>query len=417
MFEADVRQIRQPVPTHIRLMGYRYVELRRTLRGLNCSGVPLVAFDGLRYRRAGSEDDPGLFFFVPEMARTFGLSLETAVDLTLIGAVLLAFLCGLMGWIRITPAPLGRRLCLAGLVLLTIVILIAGDVYVMSAVPALACVPWTLYFSSREKLTLGAVVTYAGAGALSQVAGFFRGYAGTGLILFSLMIAFGVYRMKPRARAVLLLALLLAGVGTELFFDHLFVERSRFLGAEQDAIFGSTQVHVFWHSVYIGLGYVKNSDVPAYQDEVAFAKVRSLKPGVAPLSREYEQVLKSAVIDLAKRRPFLIVENVVVKTAVILLFCVAAANIGLYASKLAPKPLWLALGFWLAIAFNGLFGILVIPNPKYLLGLIAFAALYGMYSVEYAAERADIARRLGWMRRLLLLTPEPAGRRANLSQQ
>jgi hypothetical protein len=88
---------------------------------------------------------------------------------------------------------------------------------------------------------------------------------------------------------------------------------------------------------------------------------------------------------------------------VVSLFCMCAANVGLYAAKLAQKPTCLDLGFWLAIAFNGLYGILVLPNPKYLVGLIAFAALYGVYSIEHAAKPSGLHSRLRWIEKLVFM--------------
>src|SRR5512135_1048267 len=57
-----------PAP-YLRLMNYRLVELHRAAAGLECSGIPLVAFDQAGYSVAGFADDPGLYLFVPLIAR------------------------------------------------------------------------------------------------------------------------------------------------------------------------------------------------------------------------------------------------------------------------------------------------------------------------------------------------------------
>jgi hypothetical protein len=405
-FNADSQLLNQRPPTHLRLMSSRYVDLRRAVRGLNCSGVPLVAFDGLRYRRAGGEDDPGLYYFVPEFVRISHVSLAAAVDLTLIGTVLLATTVGLWGYILTVETTLGRRVGIVAFLLVTAIELIGGDVYVMNAAPAVACVPWILYFASRRKVTASAVVTFAVVGAASQMANFFRAYAAAGLVLFVIVTTVALCQMKPLGRTLLLAALLLAAACVQLGFTRLYRQRSTFLGQRRDAAFEPGQVHPFWHSVYIGLGYVRNSEVPAYKDEVAIAKVHFLRPSAIYLSTEYEQVLKHETLALVKRRPFLILENVVAKLAVVFFFCVCAANVGLYAAKLARKPIWFELAFWGAIAFNSMFGILVVPNPKYLLGAIAFAAQYGAYSIAYAAEQPQLRGKLAWIGRVVCAPPD-----------
>ena len=402
-FDTDMQFETQHAPTHLRLMPTRYVELRRAARGLSCSGVPLVAFDGLRYRPAAWTDDPGLFFFVPELARAIRVNLVTATDVLLIGVVLLASGFGLLGFLRTVETKLGRRVGIFAFVLLTIIELVAGDVYVMNAAAAIACVPWILYFVSHKKITAGMLVMFAMTGMLGETATLFRAHAGTGLLLFTLVVTVALYQVKPAARVLLITLLLLAAAGPELLIRELYARRNAFLEHQPRAMLEAGQGHPFWHSIYIGLSYVRNSDVPEYRDEVAIAKVRALRPDAAYLSTEYEQVLKREVFKLAKRRPFLIMANLFVKLVVVSLFCICAANVGLYAAKVAHKPTWLDLAFWLATAFNGLYGILVLPNPKYLVGLIAFAALYGVYSIEYAARRPGLQSRLGWIEKLAFM--------------
>jgi hypothetical protein len=402
-FEADIQFLKQHPPTHMRLMPSRYVELRRAARGLSCSGVALVAFDGLRYRPAAWTDDPGLYLFVPKVARVLSLGLATVTDGLLIGVALLASAFGLLGFLRTVETKLGRRIGVVAFLLLTIVELVAGDVYVMNVAPAIACVPWILYFVSRKRLTTGMLIMFAVTGILSETATLFRAHAGTGLLLFTLVVTAGLYQVKPAARILLVTLLLLSATGPELLLRELYARRNVFLEHQPGAMLESGQGHPFWHSIYIGLSYVRNSDVPEYRDEVAIAKVRALRPEAVYLSPEYEQVLKREIFKLAKRRPFLILANLFVKLVVVSLFCICAANLGLYAAKLAPKPVWSELAFWLAIAFNGMYGILVLPNPKYLVGLIAFAALYGVYSIEYAAEQPYLLIRLKWIENLVFM--------------
>ncbi len=387
-------------PTRLRLMGSRYVDLLRAARGLRCSGVPLVSFDGLGYRRGGGGDDPGLFYVVPELARVLHLGVATAVDITLIGIVLMGSGVGLYGFMRSARTTLGRRVGIIAFLLLTVLELVGGDVYVMNAAPAIAGVPWILYFASRRRVTGSVLITFVLLGIVSQAANFIRAYAGIGLALFAVLAVAGFYELRLAGKGMVLAAFLLAAVGAQMFVNGLYRQRSAFLGQQGDVLFEAKQIHPFWHSVYIGLGYVKNAEVPAYSDAVAATRVRLVRPNAPYLSMEYEDVLKQATLELAKRRPTLILENVMVKLAVVLGFCIGAANVGLYAAIVARKPFWLETAFWVSMAFNSLFGILVVPSPRYLLGLIAFATLYGVYSLEYAAQQPQLHGGLAWIERL-----------------
>jgi len=207
--------------------------------------------------------------------------------------------------------------------------------------------------------------------------------------------------MKPGRRLLPAAVLIAGGLGVHVFCQQLYLQRSEFLG-KHDAGHQSEHAHVFWHSIYIGMGYVKNSEIPAYRDEVAMAKVLLVQPTAAYGSSEYEKVLKKETLELARRRPFLILENILAKLAVVLFYCICASNVGLYAATISGKPMWFEVAFWGAIGFSSLFGILVVPKPHYVLGLIAFATLYGLYSIEHAAEQPQLRHKLGWMRRVTL---------------
>jgi hypothetical protein len=117
---------------------------------------------------------------VPEFARAIGVGLVTATDVLLIGVVLLASGFGLLGFLRTVETKLGRRVGIIAFLLLTIVELVAGDVYIMNAAPAIACVPWLPYFVSCNKITTGMLVMFAVTGILVQTATLFRAHAGTG---------------------------------------------------------------------------------------------------------------------------------------------------------------------------------------------------------------------------------------------
>src|SRR5207253_1207889 len=233
-YDSDIKFQNRNGPTFVRLMGIRYVDLRRAERGLSCSGVPLVGFDGLRYQRVAEADDPGIYYFVPALARSFDIPLERAIDLTLVGTIIVGSSIGLVGYLRTSKTIPGRRIGIIGFLLLSLVELIGGDVYIMNAAPAVAFVPWIIYFASKKRLTLGAFGVFALAGCASQVATFFRAHAGIALLLFALISLAGLYQMKPLDRALLATVLILGCVSVQLFCRDLYVQRRTFLG-EKDA--------------------------------------------------------------------------------------------------------------------------------------------------------------------------------------
>jgi len=51
-----------------------------------------------------------------------------------------------------------------------------------------------------------------------------------------------------------------------------------------------------------------------------------------------------------------------------------------------PKPRGMELAFWLAMVFAASPGIIVIPLPQYVLGMITFALFYWYYSISFYLE-------------------------------
>jgi hypothetical protein len=404
-YDADMEYLKKGSPTRLALMAARYVELRRSDRGLTCTGVPLVAFTGLNYGPAGWTDDPGLSLFVTEVAHLSGLSLAASADILVAATVLVCTVVGLIGFLCTVKTRLGRWVGIAAFVLLCVIQLLAGDVYALGVAPAVACVTWIILFSDRRKLTAGMLAAMAMTGLLAQTATEVRSQAGTGLLLFALVVIAGVYKLRLAGRILLIAVLLLGMAAVALPFRHLYALRDEFLRQQPRAMVASAPAHVVWHPIYLGLSYIKNSDVPAYNDVAANDRVQELRPGTVYCSPEYEAVLKGEVFAIFKRHPLLVFENVFLKLLVVGLICAAAANVGLYAATLTRKPFALEAAFWIAIGFSALPGILVIPKMHYTLGLMVYAALYGVYSVVYAGQDPKAQDRLRWLPRFLKQEP------------
>ena len=80
------------------LMDSRRDSLQQAFRGAENDAPPLVGLtDSGTYTAAGWPDDVGLSYFVPKISRIFGLSLESSVDLLLIGSTVAGLALGLLG--------------------------------------------------------------------------------------------------------------------------------------------------------------------------------------------------------------------------------------------------------------------------------------------------------------------------------
>jgi len=376
---------RQPA-TLFTLMPARYQQLRRALEGFQRTGVPLVAFDGNSYYGAGFSDDLGEYYLIPKLASFLDMRLPTAVDVFLGAILCVSFLVGFVGFIFLFRSGLSRTVALIGLLLLFRVSFREGDVYVVLSSTAVALVPWLLYFVKRGFVD-GWFVTFAsGAGLCAGFANLIRSHSGTGFMLFMAIAVLFALRCRWRSRILLIAVTAAACALPSLYFHTLRDRRDAYLNAMQPARPPIQEQHSFWHSVYIGFGFLGNEMVPAYSDEVAANKVAALSPGAHYLSVEYEEVLKNEVFSLIRHHFSFVVLTLAAKMGVICFALLLSANVGLLAAALYPKSWSIEVAFWAAIAFSSLFGLLVIPHPRYLLGFMAFATLYGVVSVDHALE-------------------------------
>jgi hypothetical protein len=142
--------------------------------------------------------------------------------------------------------------------------------------------------------------------------------------------------------------------------------------------------------VYIGLGFLENEYGIKYRDEVAVDKVRAISPGTVYLSKDYERILRNEVFKLIIGHPLFLAVTVSAKAGVIIFYLIISANLGLITLPFNTGRWPLKYSFWSAMAFNALFGILVVPDYRYLLGFMAIACLYGVMSIYQMMEHGNV---------------------------
>ncbi len=370
------------------MMPTRYWDLENALAGTVKTGVPLITLDGNILGPAGGTDDVGSYYLVPKLAMILGLSIRRSIDLFYTSLLGLGFLVGSAGFLRLFSTWRVRAIALTTMSLLTLIAYRVGDVYIFYFATAVISVPWMLLLARRAKIDFWFAPFLFLIGIFFGVADWVRSHSGTAALLFVGCLIF--YLSTTWRSKLVLLACLACGLTLpQLFFSRLVKQRDAFFAVRCPEYAGLASQHPLWHSVYIGLGYLKNEYGIRYDDNVAYDKVESIAMGTVFVSPRYESILKEQVILLAHQHPWFVIATLAAKAGVVLLILIFSANFGLIATALHPKPWLVESAFWLAMAFNSLFGILVYPLPQYLLGLVSFAALYGIASWGFALEMAS----------------------------
>ena len=378
-----------PPPTRIRVMSARYLDLMRAEAGFERANVLGLGFDDGRW--TPTTDDIGVYIIVPWLARGLGLPIKSAYDLFFGLVIVLSFVSGATGFMVLTGSLWPRMLGAAVLGILSLLAFRIGDVYIVLGMVPVALVPWVLLTTRRTAL-LPSITVGAISGAVAAASDFVRAGSGTSLLIFFTLVLALSKNIRPKVRLGVAAAVAICFAIVWAASTHVLAERQMFLRAHTQNESLLRFRHPFWHSVYIGFGYAKNDLVPAYRDEVGVARVCSESPTADYLSRDYERVLRNATAQLVRQHPGILVRNLVKKILVVALLVLICGNIGLIAFLLRPMAWSIDLPFCTAIAFNSLYGILVVPYTGYLFGLISYSALFGATSIVLRSENANSRR-------------------------
>lgn len=381
-------------PTYVNVMPTRYWDLENAAAGFQTTGVPLVALDGNAVGPAGGPDDLGSYYLIPRLSSLLQLSIRRTVDVFYLGVLSLAFLAGSWGSVMLFKCWSARAVALVGLSLLVILAYRIGDVYTFYFMSAVVAVPWTLVLARRTKQDFWLPAFLVIVGALISTADWVRSYSGTAALLFVCVVLVSYLAASRPYKVLLLVCLGLGLLLPQVFYGRSLARRDAFLAAYCPGYKTLGVRHPFWHSMYIGLGYLQNDYGIRWDDRVAYEKVRSIAPGIVFGSPEYEHILKQEVLGFVREHPQFVLLTLVSKAGVILLVVLFSANFGLIAAAKLPKPWPIEVAFWAAMVFDSMFGLLIYPLPQYLLGLISFSALYGIVSLGVAIESFVTPRRM-----------------------
>jgi hypothetical protein len=363
VYDGDASIMQRNPPTHFRLMSSRYVQMEQAARGYHCTGTVTIGFTGHNYVQGAVTDDPGMSWLIPTISSWSGFSLANTFDMVEFAIIASGLLIGFAGFWQLYPDWRARW--------------VGAGVYVFQTAPLIAGIPWVLHFGLRRKpflLNLSAALLAFVCSWCSLVR------IGTSLICLAFLITLFIVRRRVQNVFLSLVLVILACGPATIFKDYMIARRNTILAGLGETAPAVNQ-HTVWHSIYIGFAFVPNSEVPAYDDSVAMNKVRSLDPAVPYATPKYEAIVRWAVFDLARRRPMLVIGNLVAKLGLLIVL----ASILLFPSRrflFADKEiLWLDAGFVATIGMSAMNAILVIPHASYLLTFLCLTLLYSSVKV------------------------------------
>jgi hypothetical protein len=354
--------------------------------GYEKTGVPLVAFGGNTLKPAGVGDDIGLYYFIPKISHLLGISLDQSINVILISVILVSLSLGVIGSFLYFRRRAIQWLAVVELALLALVSYFVNGIYVILSSIVIAIVPLFLYFAGQRRISSKFIIFLIFAGLVIGITHHLRSHAGTGVLIFMTIILLTSIQIHWKQKSILILLLVVSVSAPMIYFDNIMKQRDIYL-AKNNAIYEPfTRGHVFWHSFYIGFGFLSNEYGIKYKDETGIEKVRSISPRTRYPSQAYEAIVRGEVFRLIKKHPLFVTQTIFAKLGIIMFYFLISSNVGLLAVALHRKTWQLETAFFSGMMFNSLFGIIVVPDYRYLMGFIAFATLYGIISIDDAVE-------------------------------
>ena len=334
-------------PTWFQFMGSRYESCVQIVNGTRVPGASPV-------------DNTAFLVVVPALSKALHLSVAGAYDL-LMGACLIG--STLIGALAIRKWDARLVLYFFSAVMLAA---LASDAYAFQAFPAITGLPWLIRFSGEwKRFAITAILVAFAAGICDLM----RYRAATPYLAMLAAMAF-VYFSKFRAVMLTMVVLLASYLPGALFYHHYPLS------------------HPMWHNIYIGLGWVHNSEVPEYLDEVGGHKVKSIDPSVVYCGPEYEAILRREVFRIAREKPWIIAVNVVGKlTTIVLMLALVLFPVRKNFRLKFPADIPIIV----AIALGMLPGLLVTPNFRYVLAGLCFALLFGIRAAFHGRVQESVA--------------------------
>lgn len=372
----------------MKIMECRQVELARTLEGLHHTETPLVSEYGGVFHAAGFTDDQGIYYFIPKIAHLLGVSSDLASTIFFSSLWICGFLIILFSLCLVFKNWAVRLTSAVGILLLLLLPSFQRDVYMANFFAVAAIVPLLFLWNHKKgstNLSLAAILALSGL--IIGYCEYIRCYSGMGVLLFAALWIFLNEKLKGKEKIVFSCILLVFVSIPYWHFKNLEYKRDEFLVKANPKYKNMSISHPLWHTVYIGLGHLKNKHGIEYSDSCALYAAEAVDKNVAYCSKEYDQILKRQFFKVVENDPFFIVKTILSKIYNLLQKILLFANLGLLFCFYVKPGMRFVLPFIAAALFYSIPGILALPADNYVLGLITIAAIFGIYMTGFGLEK------------------------------
>lgn len=354
--------------------------------------------DGIFPLENGCADEFGLYYFVPLVAKTFSISLESALWWWDCGLVSVGVIISLSGFWLLIQTNIEKVIACVGVLAVAGVSWIIGDVYIAPFFAA-SLLPW-LFVCLQREWHKRLLVYCALSGFMAAFSNSIRMYSGFALLLgvITALILFFKTIKKIRLPAG---CLMIGFLGYFLWFSSLIDVRNSYLDEEKISRGVYEQQHLFWHSTYLGFGFLTNPYGVYYGDSCAVEHAQKIDPAIVYPSTKYNELLRKMTFQFCCEHPHFVMRTLFAKAGVLLYYLLICANIGLLLAFFYRKPWYVDSSYGVILAFSALPSLLTIPIAPYLTGFFTMATFYGIHSIVWALQQGLLKDMRLFLKRLL----------------
>ena len=290
------------------IMPSRISELINAMGGLDTTGVLLIGKNQFsQLYPVGYTDDLGSYMLIPPLARFINWDVISTAYFIYTAVIILSAITWLAGVKKLFDlhALSVPKLAIIFSLILFVIIAIRSDIYVFNAV-SISFIPWAYVWINKSRQIKPLMFLYIlFIGIVIGGSQYFRANSGTTFTIFLFVQSF--LRLKTKQYKNILTVWIIFTLGyiaPKILVQQLIMERNTFLISNNisspDNLLGG---HPFWHTAYIGLGYIPNPYQLKYDDGIAIEKVKSIAPQARFCSPLYESILKEAYFNFIAQYP------------------------------------------------------------------------------------------------------------------
>ena len=325
-------------------------------------------------------DDLGLFMYVPLISSLVSVDPLVGTKIFIFAVTALFFIVTGGSLFFLSRTMLGYGVVACGLYRLMAPLKQLSDVYIAYMVPFLS-IPLLLLVLEKKHKNLF-LISFFVCGLVSSFSDIIRIYASFPVIVFFLIVLL-FNSTFVRFRKAIPLAFLLLGYAIPYgHFRYVLHQRDAFLAREGIAKGEVSNAHVFWHNMYIGLGFLANKHDIIWNDSCGEAHARKIIPGVEVGTQAYESTIRDLIVNLIKTDRYFIANVLFAKLGILLFFFLLYWGfLGLLAAYFVPKVWYVEVAFVCCAGISAAPGLLTLPVTAYFMGFITCTVLYTIYSI------------------------------------